>query len=148
MRLFLLFFLFFFLMIRRPPRSTLFPYTTLFRSPARAAWPESMPPRRGVNRARGDSAREFEKAWPARGGAPTPAPVTTSATGAYSFVEGLHLRQWAVRAVLPLAALATNGAGRFDVAWLPRHDAPTFLADAETGLRVAGGALVVAAAVL
>src|SRR3712207_7468776 len=28
-------FLFFFLMIRRPPRSTLFPYTTLFRS----RWP-------------------------------------------------------------------------------------------------------------
>src|SRR3712207_8964885 len=27
---------FFFLMIRRPPRSTLFPYTTLFRSIARA----------------------------------------------------------------------------------------------------------------
>src|SRR6266513_4502173 len=34
----MLFFLsfFFFLMIRRPPRSTLFPYTTLFRSPAAA----------------------------------------------------------------------------------------------------------------
>src|ERR1051326_9242530 len=29
--------LFFFLMIRRPPRSTLFPYTTLFRSPQRNA---------------------------------------------------------------------------------------------------------------
>src|SRR6266536_6210832 len=28
---------FFFLMIRRPPRSTLFPYTTLFRSPASQA---------------------------------------------------------------------------------------------------------------
>src|SRR5260370_26259913 len=28
----ILFLLFFFLMIRRPPRSTLFPYTTLFRS--------------------------------------------------------------------------------------------------------------------
>src|SRR5256886_16419522 len=28
------YFLFFFLMIRRPPRSTLFPYTTLFRSRA------------------------------------------------------------------------------------------------------------------
>src|SRR5258705_1422977 len=28
--------LFFFLMIRRPPRSTLFPYTTLFRSTTRA----------------------------------------------------------------------------------------------------------------
>src|SRR5437762_8950531 len=27
---------FFFLMIRRPPRSTLFPYTTLFRSPLQA----------------------------------------------------------------------------------------------------------------
>src|SRR5256885_16983495 len=34
---------FFFLMIRRPPRSTLFPYTTLFRSPGfvmhTAGWP-------------------------------------------------------------------------------------------------------------
>src|SRR5438445_7403715 len=30
-------FFFFFLMIRRPPRSTLFPYTTLFRSPAGAS---------------------------------------------------------------------------------------------------------------
>src|SRR3712207_7333834 len=30
-------------MIRRPPRSTLFPYTTLFRSPARS----DRPPRRG-----------------------------------------------------------------------------------------------------
>src|SRR3712207_8419725 len=29
--------MFFFLMIRRPPRSTLFPYTTLFRSRARDA---------------------------------------------------------------------------------------------------------------
>src|SRR6202022_4911260 len=34
---------FFFLMIRRPPRSTLFPYTTLFRSP-RSNKPCSMPP--------------------------------------------------------------------------------------------------------
>src|SRR5258708_38335528 len=33
--------LFFFLMIRRPPRSTLFPYTTLFRSnPVAVAYPE------------------------------------------------------------------------------------------------------------
>src|SRR5258707_14438757 len=29
-----LYLFFFFLMIRRPPRSTLFPYTTLFRSPS------------------------------------------------------------------------------------------------------------------
>src|SRR3989449_8820565 len=32
-----LFLVFFFLMIRRPPRSTLFPYTTLFRSEIRGA---------------------------------------------------------------------------------------------------------------
>src|SRR3712207_9166365 len=39
---------FFFLMIRRPPRSTLFPYTTLFRSssPGRRAAPRPAPPRR------------------------------------------------------------------------------------------------------
>src|SRR5215471_19373878 len=41
---------FFFLMIRRPPRSTLFPYTTLFRSPATAVRPStgcaSIPPPR------------------------------------------------------------------------------------------------------
>src|SRR3712207_7630739 len=34
-------FSFFFLMIRRPPRSTLFPYTTLFRSALEAAFPEA-----------------------------------------------------------------------------------------------------------
>src|SRR2546430_12816004 len=28
-------------MIRRPPRSTLFPYTTLFRSPPRCSWSDS-----------------------------------------------------------------------------------------------------------
>src|SRR2546430_14308783 len=33
---------FFFLMIRRPPRSTLFPYTTLFRSEARKAAREQL----------------------------------------------------------------------------------------------------------
>src|SRR5438034_11784601 len=37
----LVIFSFFFLMIRRPPRSTLFPYTTLFRSDADLARAES-----------------------------------------------------------------------------------------------------------
>src|SRR3712207_7322888 len=41
--------MFFFLMIRRPPRSTLFPYTTLFRSRLRAA----ARPRRGAQPGRG-----------------------------------------------------------------------------------------------
>src|SRR3989442_14995212 len=36
---------FFFLMIRRPPRSTLFPYTTLFRSRDRAAEARGRGPR-------------------------------------------------------------------------------------------------------
>src|SRR2546430_13315018 len=34
---------FFFLMIRRPPRSTLFPYTTLFRSTASLSLPTTSP---------------------------------------------------------------------------------------------------------
>src|SRR2546425_6233830 len=47
----LCFLFFFFLMIRRPPRSTLFPYTTLFRSACRAArqrndWRLRRPPQR------------------------------------------------------------------------------------------------------
>src|SRR3989442_3153673 len=35
---------FFFLMIRRPPRSTLFPYTTLFRSPSGRSGPGGSAP--------------------------------------------------------------------------------------------------------
>src|SRR5258708_13271582 len=53
--------LFFFLMIRRPPRSTLFPYTTLFRS--RAA-----PTRRRCLRTRG-----WRQGRQRRGGAASPA---------------------------------------------------------------------------
>src|SRR5438132_7957185 len=41
--------LFFFLMIRRPPRSTLFPYTTLFRPPRPPRWGRCSP----IPRARG-----------------------------------------------------------------------------------------------
>src|SRR5215510_15608608 len=44
---------FFFLMIRRPPRSTLFPYTTLFRSRERGRrLPLAAPARDAVERAR------------------------------------------------------------------------------------------------
>src|SRR5947209_10118424 len=55
-----LFIFFFFLMIRRPPRSTLFPYTTLFRS--------RVPSRRSSHRRRGSSRfiREMERSWPDR----------------------------------------------------------------------------------
>src|SRR2546430_5722871 len=44
---------FFFLMIRRPPRSTLFPYTTLFRSPP----PERPGPGSRAHRNRSSAAR-------------------------------------------------------------------------------------------
>src|SRR2546425_3511942 len=46
-------FFFFFLMIRRPPRSTLFPYTTLFRSPAHPHGPAG----RASSRRRGSEGR-------------------------------------------------------------------------------------------
>src|SRR6266542_1267383 len=58
-------FFFFFLMIRRPPRSTLFPYTTLFRSLARgAACRAARPPAGGCARGRpGRSARSGRRGW-------------------------------------------------------------------------------------
>src|SRR6266516_3159085 len=43
-------------MIRRPPRSTLFPYTTLFRSPDESDALRSVPGRKGVRRAPADRA--------------------------------------------------------------------------------------------
>src|SRR2546425_3634998 len=51
---------FFFLMIRRPPRSTLFPYTTLFRSPDGSAGPARGVPRRRARRDRDVSVRSEE----------------------------------------------------------------------------------------
>src|SRR2546430_4403418 len=52
-------------MIRRPPRSTLFPYTTLFRSSGRRARGERRSPRRGArgrSPGRGRGARAPERA--------------------------------------------------------------------------------------
>src|SRR3712207_8167091 len=42
-------------MIRRPPRSTLFPYTTLFRSAGQCSWPSTAPhcPAPGLQRSDG-----------------------------------------------------------------------------------------------
>src|SRR5437899_12092539 len=59
-------FLFFLLTILRPPRTTLFPYTTLFRSPEKSFAKEHPPPHRGekgarrARRRRGDGARSEE----------------------------------------------------------------------------------------
>src|SRR5439155_27294944 len=55
------YFCFFFLMIRRPPRSTLFPYTTLFRSSTRSAGlPTHARPTRRRSRSGGTSKRSEE----------------------------------------------------------------------------------------
>src|SRR3712207_7680461 len=60
---------FFFLMIRRPPRSTLFPYTTLFRSCRRDA-----DRRRALRHLSADQTRsgrgDEERAWSGKGIAP------------------------------------------------------------------------------
>src|SRR3712207_8453218 len=53
---------FFFLMIRRPPRSTLFPYTTLFRSARRAGRVRGDDPDRSGGRRRERAARERDPA--------------------------------------------------------------------------------------
>src|SRR2546429_4634401 len=44
-----IFYIFFFLMIRRPPRSTLFPYTTLFRSLSEESYEEVNHQRHALN---------------------------------------------------------------------------------------------------
>src|SRR2546425_11406514 len=53
--------MFFFLMIRRPPRSTLFPYTTLFRSPLQFATQLAIPLGRPTLRAPASARAEHEE---------------------------------------------------------------------------------------
>src|SRR3712207_7111124 len=55
-------------MIRRPPRSTLFPYTTLFRSPVDAAGQRQHHPDRGVCHVLGAVVGDVGDAYAARGG--------------------------------------------------------------------------------
>src|SRR3712207_8511565 len=74
--------LFFFLMIRRPPRSTLFPYTTLFRSPCRTP-AASDRPRRHSRRANA-SARRVSAA-------------TTSTSPSRTTVSGVAYVNWPPR---------------------------------------------------
>src|SRR2546427_10992206 len=68
-----LYLLFFFLMIRRPPRSTLFPYTTLFRSFAGRDGSATRP--NGMSAACSALLRKWTKTW-MRTATPTPANAT------------------------------------------------------------------------
>src|SRR6266699_7161277 len=86
-------FIFFFLMIRRPPRSTLFPYTTLFRS---AHGPRPRGRRRRalayLVRGPGRASRARALRHPARGHAPQPrAPPTLEGRAARPGVRGVEL---------------------------------------------------------
>src|SRR5882757_508587 len=81
-------FFFFFLMIRRPPRSTLFPYTTLFRSPADVQRPAR--PARAVHAGARDVSADDRRghALPAGAAAAGVEPGEQSATGDLASTPG------------------------------------------------------------
>src|SRR2546425_12597927 len=78
-------FFFFFLMIRRPPRSTLFPYTTLFRSVPVAGAEAPREPQQVDRQTRANQGAEAEvqaQRGPARGSAQGDAEIYTQWCGA------------------------------------------------------------------
>lgn len=83
---------------------------------------------------------------------PATAPSAPTRPRGYLQVEGLHLRQWVLRAVPILAVAATNGAGWLDLAAFPRHDAPLRYAGLPSGIGtacgIAGAALIALATIL
>src|SRR5687768_18619949 len=85
-------FLFFFLMIRRPPRSTLFPYTTLFRSHRRRNAPHDHTPRLDVEGNGGEEACARGRNEAYRYGRPqTPAARNRSEEHTSELQSRLHL---------------------------------------------------------
>src|SRR3712207_7798990 len=81
----------FFLMIRRPPRSTLFPYTTLFRSPTA---PASRPPSACSSRSCGPPAAA--RAWPATTSPPSPTRCAAASARSEEHTSELQSRQYLV----------------------------------------------------
>src|SRR2546425_2623125 len=93
-------FVFFFLMIRRPPRSTLFPYTTLFRS-------SSYSPRHRVRLQPGIRQRSSRVSVPPATEAGPPCGIFFSRNG--GLVENHHrLGQHIARRSIPLRARPRN----------------------------------------
>src|SRR3712207_8653709 len=78
---------FFFLMIRRPPRSTLFPYTTLFRSDPKHTYCRPRPCKRSI--------RIFAPTWKATDFA-APACLWGDKRRSEEHTSELHLRQYLV----------------------------------------------------
>src|SRR3712207_7639983 len=92
--------LYFFLMIRRPPRSTLFPYTTLFRSALRSRSPVARSPtaatcHRGTStRCSSPSSRSLTSRGTATSGGPRPLP--SGAARSEEHTSELQSRQYLV----------------------------------------------------
>src|SRR6266581_5581937 len=109
--------LFFFLMIRRPPRSTLFPYTTLFRSrPCSWRFSTAAGARRG--RAAWGRADQWTEADPPTMCAPH---IRTGDRRNHSSVEVVAIRLAAL-AILPGAHL---GSPEYTLGWLRPSLVPT-----------------------
>src|SRR3712207_7966935 len=84
-------------MIRRPPRSTLFPYTTLFRSPVR--WPTIVDTRPYTPSEASRSAstpKEATRNASARGAAAAPATCARSVSRSEEHTSELQSRQYLV----------------------------------------------------
>src|SRR2546426_6088137 len=110
---------FFFLMIRRPPRSTLFPYTTLFRShrapPADARSRTRIPSdREQLAGAPGEARRHrvAARCGTPQGAAPAAPDRHRALPGGTARRPGMavHLDQWAARVRHRLARLVSRGA--------------------------------------
>src|SRR3712207_8443682 len=90
-------------MIRRPPRSTLFPYTTLFRSRRQGSWPARLLPGRlpeDLERAAGDLHLAARRRLPGqlarRGGVHQPFPVDAPLGRSEEHTSELQSRQYLV----------------------------------------------------
>src|SRR2546425_6844264 len=101
----------FFLMIRRPPRSTLFPYTTLFRSPSRSSSHASPTPSPSASR------------WPALGtsgqsshASPVPSPRSEEHTP-----ELQSLAYLACRLLLEKRKLSSTSSRSSPLLWPSTH---------------------------
>src|SRR3712207_8242371 len=102
---------FFFLMIRPPPRSTLFPYTTLFRSPHRALVAERQDlghDQAGDAPARVDPVVRVEDAGPGQGAGAARSEEHTSELQSRQYLVCRLLLEKKSRSVRPLRPLAAD----------------------------------------
>ena len=73
---------------------------------------------------------------------------TSPPARSYELIEGLHLRQWALRAVLPLSVVAANGVGLLDTKCPLTSGGLGIDPAVAVAIRVAGAVLVLCAVAL